>query len=137
MDKGVLRLALWSEVKPSTRVISSRVVRMPKGEDIKCRIVLRDFRASYRPEGGELFAATPSLPLLRLLLTGASVRRNQAVQHGGPGHGLLIGDVSQAFVHADIDDSVATAIPIELAGLELKVNSVTRFELAVLICDWI
>ena len=113
-DKGVLRLS--SEETRSDgkqpRYISSKIVRKTKGEDVKSRMCLRDFNRG-RPEGGKLLAATPSLMALKLLLTIASWLSSVFRDYI-----CLIGDVTQAFVHAPIDEMVRTRVPDSLDGLE-------------------
>ncbi len=69
---------------------------------------LRDFNRG-RPEGGELFAATLSLMALKLLFTVASWKSTEILDYMS-----LVGDVTQAFVHAPIDEMVRTRVPESL-----------------------
>ena len=77
---------------------------------------LRDLNCG-RPEGGELFAATPSLMALKLLLTVASWKSTEIVDYI-----CLVGDVTQTFAHAPIDGRIRTQVPESLDGLEVKVD---------------
>ena len=88
---------------------------------MKSRLVFCDI-AKARPQGGELYAATPSFASLRTLLAVASARRNLARRQGGPPHGGIIGDVSQAFIHAKIDEPLLTRIPKSMEGLVITVD---------------
>ena len=69
------------------------------GEIIKSRLCLQDV-AYTKAIGGELFAATPSLMALRTGFTIASgwwnLEKDMQI-------GAVAGDVTQAFVHADMD----------------------------------
>ena len=118
-DKGVLRPAreeARSDGK-QPRYVSSKVVRKTKGENVKSRMCLRDFNRG-RPEGGELFAATPSLMALKMLLTIASWSTMEIRDLI-----CLIGDVTQAFLHAPIDEWIQTRVPESLGGLEIRVDN--------------
>ena len=117
-DKGVLRPAREEARNDGKypRYISSKVVRKTKGENVKSRMCLRDFNRG-RPEGGELFAATLSLMALKMLLTIASWKTIEIENYL-----CLVGDVTQAFVHAPIDEMVQTKVPDSLDGLEVQVN---------------
>ncbi len=75
--------------------------------------------AYTRALGGELFAATPSLLALRTALTIASEWR---VEQDRKGVGVIVGDVTQAFVHADMDELIITRVPKEMDGLTIKVD---------------
>ena len=77
---------------------------------------LRDFNKG-RPEGGELFAASPSLMALKLLLTIASWKSAEILNYI-----CLVGDVTQAFIHAPTDELVQTRIPESLDGLEVMIS---------------
>ena len=52
----------------------------------------------------------------------ASCRREQARQKGQGRHIALTGDVTQAFVHAPIDELIVTVVPRELDGLMVQIN---------------
>jgi hypothetical protein len=118
-DKGVLRPAREEARSDGKRprYISSKIVRKTKGENVKTRMCLRDFNHG-RPEGGELFAATPSLMALKMLLTIASWSSMEIRDLI-----CLIGDVTQAFVHAPIDEWIQTRVPESLGGLEIRVDN--------------
>jgi len=103
-DRGVLEVC--RDRPPGARSITSRMVRRMKAGVCKSRYVLRDF-AGKKPGGGELFAATPSLASLRAITAVASVRRRADREP----HCVLAADVSQAFIHADIDELICTQVP--------------------------
>ena len=73
--------------------------------------------AYTRALGGELFAATPSLLALRTALTIASGWRSEP---SGEEIGAIVGDVTQAFVHADMDELIIIRVPKELDGMKIK-----------------
>ncbi len=79
-------------------------------------MVLRDFNRG-RPEGGELFAATPSLMAVKLLLVIGSIMSLTM-----PDFICLLADVTQAFVHAPIDEVIQTRVPDSLDGLEVQIG---------------
>ncbi len=64
-----------------------------------------------------MFAATPSLLALRTALTIASEWRSES---DGDEVGVLVGDVTQAFVHADMDELIITWVPRKMNGLKIK-----------------
>jgi hypothetical protein len=109
---GVFELA--DEIPEGSTFIDSRVVRRIKGDAVKSRWVLRDFAHGKAPEGGELYAATPSLGAFRLLVALGSLLRNQKADHC-----FLIGDVTQAFPHALIDKPIYSTVPYDVDGLVL------------------
>ena len=119
-DKGVLTMATPNLNKggEKARFISSKVVRRSKNQVVKSRMCLRDSNRG-RPEGGELFATTPSLMSVRMLLTIASWTSLKV-----PNFVALVGDVTQAFVHAPIYEWIQTRVPDSLNGLEVRINGV-------------
>ena len=96
-----------------------RTIRRWKGDGIKSRLCLQDV-AYTKATGGELFAATPSLMALRTGLTIASGWMNTEKDLK---IGAVAGDVTQAFVHADMDEKIVTRIPKDLDNLETVVNN--------------
>ena len=123
-NKGVLEQCEWSEVPKSARIMSSRLVRRLKRDPlrVKTRLVARDFR-SVPPQGGELFASTPTLLALRVLLALESLRWHRARQQQPPQQRVVLGlDVTQAFIHAPIDEVFYLVVCDELEGLSLKVE---------------
>ncbi len=54
---------------------------------------------------------------LRTALTIASGWRNEP---GGEEIGAIVGDVTQAFVHADMDELIITRVPKELDGIKIQ-----------------
>ena len=114
--RGVLEPTSWSAVTSSAQVIRSRMVRRPKGELIKSRLVVQDLKSRWQPEGGELFAATPVLGVQRLLLALGSFHVGQDESYRA---GIL--DVTQAFTHAPLeeDEELVILLPGELHGLEI------------------
>ena len=115
-DKGVLEPT--SEVDRSYREIPSKVVRSYKGTGVKSRLVLKDI-AKIKATTGELFASMPTLSSLRTLLALSSARRHEALLRQER-HGTLIGDVSRAFIHADMDALIVTRVPKSLHGLRVQ-----------------
>ena len=85
---------------------------------MKSRLVLKDI-AKTKATTGELFASTPTLSSRRTLLALSSARRHEALQRQER-HGILIGDVSQAFIHADMDTLIATRVPRSLHSLKIQ-----------------
>ena len=120
-DRKVFKVA--KAKPPGARFISSRMVRRWKMEAIKSRFVLRDIARS-KATGGELFAATPSLMALRLTTAVASLRRDRARQSNAEEHVARMGDFTQAFVNAEIDEEIVTNVPTELVGMELVIEGV-------------
>jgi hypothetical protein len=56
---------------------------------------------------------------LRTALTIASEWRNE---EDGKGVGVMVGDVTQVFVHADMDELIIARVPKEMDGLTIKVD---------------
>ena len=96
-----------------------RMIRRWKGDVIKSRFCLQDV-AYTKATGGELFAATPSLMALR---TGLTIARGWMNTEKDLKIGAVAGDVTQAFVHADMDEKIVTRIPKDLDNLEIVVNN--------------
>jgi hypothetical protein len=95
-------------------------VRRIKGEGVKSRYVLQDLSHGRPADGGELFAATPSLLSVRTVLALSS--RDMAA---GKEQLLIFGDVTQAFPHAPLDRAVWTRLPSECEGMETVVDGET------------
>ena len=104
--------------RPEGRYIPMRLVRRWKGDVLKSRLCLTDV-AHTRAQGGELYAATPSLIALRTGMAIGSGWRNMATSEK---IGVLAGDVTQAFVHADMDEKIITRVPKDLDGLKIRTS---------------
>ena len=91
-QRRVFELATWESINSDGKYIDSRMIRRLKGDAVKSRWVLRDFAHGRAPEGGELYAATPSLGAFRLLMALGSLQLSQTDDHV-----FLVGDVTQAF----------------------------------------
>ncbi len=91
-------------VPPGAQNIGSRLVRRVKEDGRKSRLVLQDLGRGKSADGGELFAATPSLISVRTILPLGSREMSLGRQQL-----LLVGDVTQAFPHALLDLPIWTA----------------------------
>ena len=58
LDRGVLLLPEPLNIGPNAKIIDTKMVRRQKGDRVKSRLVLRDFRTG--PPESEMFASTPS-----------------------------------------------------------------------------
>ena len=101
--------------KPDGGHIPMRMIRRRKNDTIKSRSCLEDVAMTV---GDELFVATPSLTL-RTALTIASEWR---VEQDGKEVGVIIGDVTQTMVHADMDELIITRVPKTMNGLTVKIE---------------
>ena len=117
-DKGVFER--MGNQRPEGRYISMRMIRRWKGEVIKSRLCLQDV-AYFKMIGGDLFAATPSLMALRVGLALASAWRREDPKSIG----VVASDVTQAFVHADMDEAVITRVPRDLNNMEITAKDET------------
>ena len=72
IDKHTLKFV--SEPPKDARIITSKVVRTFKGDGVKSRLVLRDI-AKSKPDGGELYATTPSMMTIRIATMKVRPRR--------------------------------------------------------------
>ena len=97
-DDGVFEVLTWDQVPENCRVIGIRLVRRIQQQKVKSRYVLHDFAHGRPAQGGDVHAATPSMAAWRLLLALAS-HKMQTV----PDFVAVIGDITRAFPHADID----------------------------------
>ena len=107
-DKQVFVIA--GKQRPQGRHIPMRMIRRWKGDFIKSRLCLQDV-ARDKPSGGELYAATPSLTALRAGLALASGWRNTSTRTKIR---AIAADVTQAFVHADMDEKVIARVPQDM-----------------------
>ena len=82
--------------------ISTKWVKRPKGDGIKCRVCVRGFDQVVE-DADDTFASTPSLTTLKLLLV-LAITRDWFV---------LAGDVSTAFLHALLEEVVHVIPPRE------------------------
>ena len=87
------------QIPIGAKVIPTKWVLVRKSADrVRARLVLRDFRdGAY---GTELYAATPALSSMRLLLALASSRLN-----AGEAITLTTADVSAAFLNAEVPEA--------------------------------
>ena len=94
--------------------VNWRGLRRDEDGELDEQIRLQDV-AYTKAVGGELFAATPSLVALRTGLTIASgwwnLEKDMQI-------GAVAGDVTKAFVHADMDEKIITRVPNERLGLD-------------------
>ena len=116
-DRVVMEPANSDRVDEQAKFISSRMVRRTKGEAVKPRYCLRDFRHTA-PEGGELYATTPSAAAVKVALAITSWRLKLE-----PEIVIVFGDVAQAFPYAPIDEKVQTRIAADLDGLVVRLQS--------------
>jgi hypothetical protein len=117
-DRNALEERTWDSVPATAQVIPSRVLRKPKGEGIKSRLVLQDFKQKWKVEGGEVYAATASQGMVRFALAIGSVFLAR-----DPSYEAVILDGTQAFTHADMEDEVYTRLPPEVDGLEVALSN--------------
>ena len=82
--------------------ISTKWVKRPKGDGVRCRLCVRGFDQVIE-DPDDTFASTPSLATLKLLLTLACTYN----------WFVLAGDVSTAFLHALLNDDVFVIPPGE------------------------
>ena len=82
--------------------ISTKCVKRPKGDCVRCRLCVRGFDQVIE-DPDDTFASTPSLATLKLLLTLACTYN----------WFVLAGDVSTAFLHALLNDDVFVIPPGE------------------------
>ncbi len=80
-----------------------------------------------------MFAATPSLLAVRTAFTIASEWRSEP---DGDEDGVLVGDVTQAFVHADVDELIITRVPREMNGMKIKYGSTGDEEVVLCQGTW-
>ena len=86
-----------------SEAISTRWVKVRKSDGtVRCRIVVRGYTQQV-DDRDELFASTPSLTTLKLLLTLSSAF----------GWHIATGDVSTAFLHAAVDGDIYVIPPLE------------------------
>ena len=101
---------VFDEVPTSSRseealseAISTRWVKVRKSDGtVRCRIIVRGYTQQV-DDRDELFASTPSLTTLKLLLTLSSAF----------GWHIATGDVSTAFLHAAVDGDIYVIPPLE------------------------
>ncbi|CAE8735976.1 unnamed protein product [Polarella glacialis] len=122
-DKGVMLTTQPEDIPDGARQISMRFVHKMAGEDVKSRIVVRDIKKS-QPEEGELFASTPSLASFRLHFALSSLEMNLMLQECGRSEEFVevLGDIGQAFVHANNDQDIYVWPPEEVRGVEVTID---------------
>ena len=86
-----------------SKAISTRWVKVRKSDGkVRCRVVVRGYTQEVN-DRDEVFASTPSLTTLKLLLTLTSAF----------GWFVTTGDVSTAFLHAPMDTDIFVIPPLE------------------------
>ncbi|CAE8721255.1 unnamed protein product [Polarella glacialis] len=122
-DKGVMLTTQPEDIPDGARQISMRFVHKMRGDDVKSRIVVRDIKRS-QPEGGELFASTPSLASFRLRFALSSLELNLMLQECGSSEEFVevLGDIGQAIVRANIDQDIYVWPPEAVRGAEVTVD---------------
>ena len=78
--------------------------------------------ARVRGRGARMTAGAATQMALAMVLTMASGWKNNETDLK---IGMVAGDVTQAFVHADMDEKVITRVPKELDGLEILIDGAT------------
>ena len=115
-DQGSFAIIRIQDLPPKMKVFASRMVRREKAGKGKSRLCVENFH-TQKPLGGELFAATPSLFTFRLhlALTAQMCQRDEQVA-------LVLWDVTQAFIHAEIpaDELVGITMPTDVHNLTIK-----------------
>ena len=114
-EKGVyVRMKRTEANKRGIRVVGTRWIDHNKGdednEDIRSRLVAKDFNQS-KMEG--LFAATPPLEGLKLLLSEAATMEDWQEIEGEKQVIVMINDVARAFFEADMINDLCVEIPEE------------------------
>ena len=109
-DKKVWKKILKEEaVRQGWKIIQTRWIDVNKGDienpEIRCRLVAKEFNTGEQ-EG--LFAATPPLEALRLLVSDAAT-----VQDGRSRKVIMINDVARAFFEAPMKRTVCVELPWE------------------------
>ncbi len=94
------------------------MIKRWKGGIIKSRLCLQDVAYS-KALGGELFAATPSLMALR---TGLTIASGWCNSEKDIVIGVVAGDVTQAFVHADMDEKIIKRTPKDLGNMKVNIG---------------
>ncbi len=105
-------ISTWDAIPAGLRVISSRLVRRIKGMKRQSLHVLCHYAKGKPSPGGDLYAATPSLVVWRLLMALTSWAMTMR-----PDILVLACDVTKAFPPTDLDHPVVTTLPREAAGL--------------------
>jgi hypothetical protein len=88
------------------------VLKEKRPGEVRARLVLKDFNLGDK--NAELFAPTPSLASLRLVLTQTSRMEHVSKDRTW---GLSIADVNTAFLHADLDTEMFAVAPNEHCSL--------------------
>jgi hypothetical protein len=119
----MFRESTWAEVPKGSKVVDTRMVRRWKGDQIKSRLVARDFKHKAA-EGGEYFAATPGQVGINIQLAASAQNFDKNLDDPEV---MLIADVTQAFPHAWAEDRLWITFAKELHGLLVKKADGTFF----------
>ena len=134
-DIGVYDLVDEGEcwAKTNKEPISTRWVDINKGTEeeplVRCRLVARDFKTKKgREDDYKLFAATPPIEALRMLLRLARMKRRRKKGMASPKMKLMFIDVKKAHLNAKVgeDEFVYVSLPEE-ARAEGKVGRLRRW----------
>ena len=117
-EKKVWKVIPRSEaLKHGWKIIDTRWIDINKGDkqrpNYRSRLVAKEFNDGTQPDG--LFAATPPLEALRLLLSEAATVRDGA---DSPEKVVMINDVARAFFEAPVRRTVCVKLPLEATGQE-------------------
>ena len=116
------RLSASTSRTSSRSYIDVRMLHRVKGDKVKSRLVLRDI-ARTKAHPVDTYAATPTLSAFRLVLALAS-RGSQEVEAAGVPSPVVQGwDITQAFVHAEMDQWILREIPQSLDGVTFTAAS--------------
>ena len=93
---------------------STRWIDVDKGTEVRCRLVARDFKGHGEGERADLFAATPPLEALRMILRMAMVKRVRK-RWGGQQGKIMVIDVKKAHLNAKLEEGemVYVSLPEE------------------------
>ena len=114
IERGTFTRVKKADVKNHEEVINTTVVYKRKNGEARARICVQNFRTPGAQDP-ELFAPTPSVTSLRIVLYHAA----KHTARDGNGHALFLGDVSAAFLNAEIDKPTKARPPRDL-GEEAK-----------------
>ena len=108
-EKSLQDFEVYTEVTEAnlpkgTEILSSRWVHKWKDDSVKSRLVVRGFEQSTDTEASDTYTSTPSLTTLLTLIT-IALARNWF---------MSTGDVSTAFLHAALKETVYIRPPPEL-----------------------
>ena len=96
----VLRESLTYEEQQN--IIKTRWLLKEKGDDVKARLIVQDYERQV-PDRDDIYASTPGMTTVKLLLTHA-LQRNWDI---------VLGDITTAFLHASLDKNYHVLPPKE------------------------